>query len=119
MKKGIFFIIFIVAICVSLLSTQASNIGNKFNNVFVLENPQEELTISKIEPDFAMQGSETELRIVGTGFNNSTGVGFEPIGGLLIKNVKFVAIGEIRVDIKVDDYAACGKRDVIVSSQDG
>lgn len=119
MKKSFFFIVFIAAICASLLTTQASNTGNKFSNTFNLKLLQEELTISKVEPNFVMQGTETELRIVGTGFNDSTGVGFEPIGGILVKSVKYVAIGEMRADIKVDDYAPCGKRDVIVSSQDG
>lgn len=119
MKKKLFFISFVAVICLSLLNTQASTIGNKFKNLIILEKLQDELTISKIEPSFAMQGSEVELRIIGKGFNDSTGVGFEPIGGILIKNVKNVAVGEMRVGIKVDDYATCGKRDVIVSSQDG
>lgn len=119
MKKSFFFIIFIATICASLLTTHASDYANKFNNILGFEFPQDELTISKVEPNFVMQGSESELRIVGTGFNESTGVGFEPIGGILIKNVKYVAIGELRAQVKIDDYAACGKRDVIVSSQDG
>jgi Quinohemoprotein amine dehydrogenase, alpha subunit domain III len=73
---------------------------------------EEELELTKIDPDFGSQGQSLQVTLSGSNLDPGTGVSFG--SGVYVNSIKYDSEGSMIVDIKIDADAKPGARSVSV-----
>ncbi|HOP08376.1 MAG TPA: hypothetical protein PLF13_13940 [candidate division Zixibacteria bacterium] len=76
-------------------------------------------SVSGVSPDVGFPGGTFTVVVSGTDFVEGTGLGVSFSAGITVTEVTFISSSSISANIQIDNDAAYGDRDVIVTNPDG
>lgn len=82
-----------------------------------------EITVKRADPDTALQGESLQVRVLGSGFDETSSVSFEidgkPVNDITVQGTSFVDSTEVVADISVAADARVTRYDIAVQSGKG